>query len=92
MVTKRRTRIDAFPEYANWADTGCILHPSCLTCPLEQCVHETPGGLKAIRDRGRRNRIIQLAREGFSVRDISHNLGIGIRSVYRALQQLTTPP
>ena len=28
-------------------DTGCILHPSCLTCPEPICAFEFPGGIKA---------------------------------------------
>ena len=27
---------------ADFPDTGCAVHPHCLTCPLRRCVHETP--------------------------------------------------
>lgn len=92
MSPSRVTRSNAFPEGANWADTGCILYPTCLSCPMRQCVYEERGGIQALLNREKRNRIILLKQRGVSVRNISHDLAISIRSVYRALEQLTPPP
>ena len=41
-------RRDALPEHTHYADTGCDLHPSCLTCPLVRCRYDEPGGARKL--------------------------------------------
>jgi hypothetical protein len=82
----RRTRRDALPEHTRYADTGCDLHPSCLTCPLARCRYDqdTDAARKrAGRDRGRR--IIELQRRGKTIGMIASRFGVSRRTVFRVL-------
>jgi DNA-binding NarL/FixJ family response regulator len=71
-------------EY-NWKDTGCEFHPSCLSCPLPECIEEKPRGKQKMRKRVRENRIAALRREGKSIAEIALMFNLSRRSVYRAL-------
>ena len=35
-------RVDGISIPGYYADTGCDLHPKCLTCPLSRCVYDRP--------------------------------------------------
>jgi len=67
-------------------DKGCQYHPDCLTCPLPDCVKPQDGkGTK--RFQGKTTFDIQrLARQGLKPEEISGQLGISLKTVYRGLR------
>ena len=81
-------RRDALPEHTSYADTGCDIHPSCLTCPLERCRYDAPGGARAIRGEERDRRIVALWREaGRSVSSLASEFQVSRRTVFRVLSR-----
>jgi transposase-like protein len=81
----RRTRRDALPEHTHYADTGCEVHPSCLTCPLVRCRYDEPGGARRLLSEGRDQQIAALQRSGDSINQIARRFGVSRRTVFRAL-------
>ena len=80
-------RIDALPEYTDYADTGCDLYPSCLNCPLPRCRYEQDGGAPAILRTGRDATILRLARQdGVAVDRIAEMFGLSRRTIFRVLR------
>jgi hypothetical protein len=84
-VILERARKDALPEHTQYADTGCSLHPSCLTCPLVRCRYEEPGGTRGVISRGRDQSIVALRRNGLGFEEIARRCGVSRRTVFRAL-------
>ena len=78
-------RRDCLPENVNYRDTGCDLHPSCLSCPLPRCRYDRRSGVRGLRNEFRDARIRRLYRQGKSVRLIMAELGLSRRTVYRIL-------
>jgi DNA-binding CsgD family transcriptional regulator len=74
-------------EYANWKDSGCALHPSCLSCPLERCIEEVPRGRQRQRMSDRAAAMASLRRQGNTARQVAVAFGVSLRTVQRALQQ-----
>jgi DNA-binding NarL/FixJ family response regulator len=72
-------------DECNWKDKGCEFYPSCLNCPLPECIEEEPRGRQKMRKRARENRIATLRREGKSIAEIAGIFSLSRRSVYRAL-------
>ena len=81
----RPARRDALPEHTNYADTGCSLHPSCLTCPLVRCRYDEPGGGRSLLHQDRDQAVLKLQRSGIPVNSIAAQLGVSRRTVFRAL-------
>jgi transposase-like protein len=81
----RRTRRDALPEHTQYADTGCEVHHSCLTCPLVRCRYDEPGGARRLLSDGRDRQIVELQRSGDSINQIARSFGVSRRTVFRAL-------
>jgi hypothetical protein len=82
----RPPRRDALPEHTHYADTGCDLHPSCLTCPLVRCRYDEPGGARKLVSDERDQRIVRLQREEqLPVDTIARRFGISRRTVFRVL-------
>lgn len=80
------TRIDALPEYVDYADTGCDLYPSCLRCPLPKCRYDDPGGAAAMLRPGRDASILRLAGEdGMTVDSLARMFGLSRRTIFRVL-------
>lgn len=80
-------RIDALPEYVDYADTGCDLYPSCLRCPLPRCRYEDPGGAAAILRGGRDASIVRLrSHDGMSVERLAEMFGLSRRTIFRVLR------
>ena len=52
------------PEHTQYRDTGCDLHPSCLTCPLVRCRYDEPGGARRLLSDERDRTILQAAAAG----------------------------
>jgi hypothetical protein len=87
-ISPRPQRRDALPEYTNYTDSGCDIHPSCLTCPLERCRYDSPGGARAIRGEERDRQIVSRWRdEGASVGTLAQEFEISRRTVFRVLSR-----
>lgn len=84
--TLRPSRKDALPEHTHYADTGCDLYDSCLSCPLERCRYDQPGGARRLLSRERDQRIVRLQRdEQLSVDLIAQRFAVSRRTVFRVL-------
>ena len=81
----RRARSDALPEHTQYLDTGCDVHPRCLTCPLVRCRYDEPGGARKLFSEDRDRSIVSLQREGVPVAAIALRFGVSRRTVFRAL-------
>ena len=81
----RPGRRDALPEHTAYADTGCDLHPSCLTCPLARCRYDEPGGARRLLSEERDRGILALQGEGRAVSAIAQRFGVSRRTVFRVL-------
>jgi hypothetical protein len=79
-------RRDALPEHTNYRDSGCDLHPSCLSCPLVRCRYDEPGGSRHLLSRDRDNEVLNLQRGGNrSIEQIARHVGVSRRTVFRIL-------
>lgn len=78
-------RADAFPEQVNYRDTGCSVHPSCLSCPLPRCVLDAgrPGRPWADRVAANTERALEMRSAGMSTRRIAEVLGVSQRVAQR---------
>ena len=68
-------------------DTGCDLHPSCLSCPLPKCRYDDPGWLYREAKDKRNVLILQRYRAGEGVTVIAASVGLSTRAVHRAVQK-----
>jgi hypothetical protein len=85
-VLRRPHRRDALPEHTHYTDSGCDLHPSCLTCPLARCRYDEPGGVRKLVSDDRDRQIVRLQRhEQMDVDSIAGRFGISRRTVFRVL-------
>jgi hypothetical protein len=87
----KRPRSDALPENTHYVDTGCAVHPSCLTCPLVRCRYDEPGGARRLLSEGRDRSIVQLRRAGVGFEEIARRCGVSRRTVFRALARNRGP-
>ena len=73
-------------------DTGCHIHPACLSCPLPECIHDS--GVEGQRDREAERiratqvQVLQGHQAGAEVVEIAAKVGISTRSVHRHLKTL----
>ena len=77
------------PHYSDHPDTGCVVAPRCLTCPLEQCIHDEPSpslAVKRWRHRERNERILARVAAGEARAVIARDEQMSVRMVYRVLQ------
>lgn len=87
---KHQPSIDRVPELQQFHDTGCNMHPSCLTCPLPQCRYDEPGWLQREEREGRNAEVLRMrARQALSMDELAHTFGVSTRTVHRILQQGT---
>lgn len=73
------------------ADTGCHVHPDCLTCPLSVCIYEartskSGGGYVQPANVDRMRRAKELVAGGMSVKATAEELGTDRRTVKRWLE------
>lgn len=80
-----RVRSDALPEFTRYRDSGCDVHPSCLTCPLPRCRYEEPGGLRALLNKTRDEQIAAQRATGMPVAELATRFGVSRRTVFRVL-------
>jgi transposase-like protein len=81
----RRARSDALPEYTHYVDTGCDVHPSCLSCPLVRCRYDQPAGARKLLADARDASILRLQRRGASIDVIAARFRVSRRTVFRVL-------
>ena len=81
----RPARRDALPEHTHYNDTGCDVHPSCLTCPLVRCRYDAPGGARRLLSEERDRTILDLQKQRVPVNAIAQRFGISRRTVFRVL-------
>lgn len=82
---ERPKRVDALPEYTEYRDTGCDLHPSCLSCPFPRCRYDEPGGVAALLRAARDEAILRSYEAGRSIDEIARAHGVSRRTVFRVL-------
>ena len=81
-------RIDALPEYVDYADTGCDLYSSCLSCPLPRCRYDDPGGAPAMLRTGRDEAILRYAaQDDVSIDNLAEMFGLSRRTIFRVLKR-----
>jgi len=77
---------DLPPEFCRYRDEGCELAPSCLNCPLPECVEDIPWGrlklINGLRDQEIRR---QYTEEKKKVAELARDFHISTRTVHRAL-------
>ncbi len=82
----RQPRRDALPEHTNYHDSGCDLHPSCLSCPLVRCRYDEPGSARRLLSGDRDNEVLAMQRTGGrSIEMIARQVGVSRRTVFRIL-------
>lgn len=81
------SRRDALPEYVTWRDTGCHVHPQCLTCPLVTCIHDRPHGQMDLNVERRLAQVLELKDAGKKPREIALRLSISESTVFRMLRR-----
>lgn len=64
--------------FRNYRDTGCALHPACLTCPLPRCIEE---------ERPERAALVAARAEGLTVAQVAALFGVSVRTVQRAARE-----
>lgn len=74
-------RKDSLPEHHTFADTGCHLHPACLTCPREACIYDAAGSAKV-----RQAKVEALRQQGWKMAAIAEAMSVTPRTVYRYLK------
>ncbi|MER3421179.1 MAG: hypothetical protein C4290_11960 [Chloroflexota bacterium] len=90
-LPQRHVPPDREPElthYTHYEDTGCVLFPSCLRCPLPRCVYEDPRGVQHYLRQNRDREVLRLVGEGSTVPEIAARLGVSRRHVFRILRRL----
>ena len=88
----RPSRKDALPENTHYTDSGCDLHPSCLTCPLVRCRYDEPGGARRLFSDERDRRIVRLQHEEqLSIDLLAQRFGVSRRTVFRVLARARRP-
>ena len=83
----RAPRRDALPEHTSYADTGCDIYRSCLTCPLVRCRYDEPGGARKLLSDERDRSILALRGKGRPIDVIADRFGVSRRTVFRVLAQ-----
>jgi hypothetical protein len=73
------------PEHTRYIDSGCDVHPSCLSCPLVRCRYDDPRGVPGLLSLDRDRGILALRREGRPISLIAQRFGISRRTVFRVL-------
>jgi DNA-binding transcriptional ArsR family regulator len=77
---------DLLPEEFPYEDEGCELFPSCLNCPFPHCIREEPWGKERFLKRRRAERMVELRKEGKSIKEIARIFEVSPRTVQRWLK------
>ena len=77
---------DEMPDLDNIhrKDTGCLHAPKCLSCPLPQCVHDSPRIIQKMRSAiNDEERMAIIAAENLTLPQAADRFGITERTVLR---------
>lgn len=99
---RRLPSVDRLPEHTHYQDTGCAISPSCLSCPLEQCIFDEPiggrGAAQQTRDEAiflRYRTMAEQARRGGQasckapdVRSLATDFNVSRRTIHRVVQRM----
>ncbi len=78
--------LDLLPEHKHYMDEGCDMSPSCLSCPLENCIYDTPHGKQSELKRRRNDEILRVFREEHpTLGELARMFKVSMRTVQRAL-------
>ena len=79
------SNLDRLPEHMPYYDSGCSVHPACLTCPLPQSRYDAqPGWVGKAQRRGRHAEIATFHQEHpLPVTEIAKRFGVTTRTVHR---------
>jgi len=85
---------DLLPEEFPYEDKGCELFFSCLNCPFPDCLKEEPWGKERFLKSRRAERMLELKRDGKSVKEIARIFEVSPRTVQRWLKvvEAASPP
>lgn len=84
--------LDELPEQVHYADTGCEVSASCLSCTLPQCKFDDPTWYQALRRQDRDLELLDAHElEGLSVFQVARRFHISPRTVHRALRRVQQP-
>jgi len=85
---EQKTIWDLLPEEFPYQDGGCELFPSCLSCPFPHCIREEPWGKEKFLKRRRAERMMELKKEGKSIKEIARIFELSPRTAQRCLKVL----
>ena len=85
---EQETIWDLLPEEFPYQDGGCELFPSCLSCPFSHCIREEPWGKEKFLKRRRAERMMELKKEGKSIKEIARIFELSPRTVQRWLKMV----
>src|SRR4029434_3873296 len=71
----RPARRDALPEHIQYADTGCEVRPSSLSCRLVRCRFDEPGGVRRLLSQDRDRALLAMQRRGRPINAIAQHFG-----------------
>lgn len=78
-------KVDWPAEYGAWRDTGCRLHPRCLSCPERACVEDREPLRAALAERNARIRTAY-AHGARDAGELARAFGISRRTAWRITQ------
>lgn len=87
MTTLVRARRDALEAPFEYQDTGCHVHPACLSCPLPACIYDDPAGSRRGALAARNREIVAALAGGAAFDDVAARYGLHPRTLYRILHE-----
>ena len=81
----RKIRKDVMVENVPYQDTGCVMAPACLRCPLERCRDDSPGGARKLLAGDRDETLRRFHDEGAPIDALASRYDLSRRSVFRIL-------
>jgi len=67
-------------------DRGCTAYPSCLECPLGECLLDDPRGRQKLRTALRNAEILKLWKEGKTPAELAEVFGVCLDTIKRVLK------
>ena len=75
---------DSFADTINFIDRGCFISPTCLACPLPECIYDKDRRKEVLAERD--STIYRLHKKGKETSYIMGYFKLSYRSVLRILQ------
>lgn len=86
-VKKNRGTTIEVGDFEAYRDTGCQVHPSCLSCPLPQCIYDTARSQQEYERQVTYAAIRRLRDEGVAPKEIARRTNRSIWLVWRILRE-----